>query len=163
VLDIFIDADSCPFKKEAYKVADRYLLKVFVVANSWIKIPDDKRFVLKLVNDELDAADDWIIENASMDDIVITADIPLTNQCLKNGAHVIGAQGRPITNNNIGDVMATRDLLTGLRSAGEMTGGPPPMKKIDRSNFLQQMDQIIQKVIQKNKLRSDNKKLLKGR
>ena len=151
MLDIFIDADACPFKKETYKVADRYQMKVFVVANSWIKIPDDKRYVLKLVNNELDAADDWIISKAATDDIVITADIPLTNQCLKNGAHVIGAHGRLMTNNNIADVLATRDLLTGLRSAGEMTGGPPPIKKMDRSNFLQQLDQVIQKVYHKNK------------
>jgi len=151
LLNIFIDADACPFKKEVYKVADRYLLKVFVVTNTWMKIPEEKRFVVILVNDELDAADNWIIENANIDDIVITADIPMANQCLKKGAYVIGAKGTQLTKNNIGDIIATRDLLTGLRSTGEITGGPSPLMKIDRSNFLQEIDQIIQKVRYKNK------------
>jgi uncharacterized protein len=151
LLDIYIDADACPFKKEVYKVADRYQLKVFIVANSWMKIPDEKRFVLKIVNDELDAADNWIIKNINIDDIAITADIPLADQCLKKGAHVIGSRGNQLTTDNIGDVIATRDLLTELRGSGEMTSGPPPLKKSDRSNFLQKIDQIIQKVRHENK------------
>ena len=151
MLDIYIDADSCPFKKEVYKVANRYLLKVFVASNTWMKIPEEKRFVLKLVNDELDAADNWIIENVQNDDIVITADIPMANQCLKKGAFVIGAKGTQLTKNNISDLMATRDLLTELRSTGEITSGPSPLRKVDRSNFLQQMDQIVQKVHSQNK------------
>jgi len=151
LLSIYIDADACPFKKEVYKVANRYLLKVFIVTNTWMKIPEEERFVLKLVNDELDAADNWIIENANIDDIVITADIPMANKCLKKGAYVIGGKGTQLTKNNIGDLVATRDLLTEIRSTGEITGGPSPLRKIDRSNFLQQIDQIIQKIRHKNK------------
>jgi uncharacterized protein YaiI (UPF0178 family) len=151
LLDIFIDADASPFKKEVYKVADRYKLKVYVVANSWIRIPDNERYTLKIVGKELDAADNWIIEEVNSDDIVITADIPLASECLKKGAHVIGARGKQLTNDNIGDIVATRDLLTELRDAGEITSGPPPLKKSDRSNFLQLLDQIIQKVIRSNK------------
>ena len=146
MLDIFIDADACPFKKEVYKVANRYHLNVFVVANSWMKIPEEPRFSLKLVEDALDAADDWIVENVKSDDIVITADIPLAYRCLKKGTHVIGSSGNLLTANNIGEVIATRNLLTELRSAGEMAGGPPPLRKSDRSRFLQQIDHIIQKV-----------------
>lgn len=151
MLDIFIDADACPFKNEVYKVADRYQLNVFIVTNTWMKIPQNSRYTLKLVNEELDAADTWIVQNASRDDIIITADIPLAGHCLKKGAHVIGSRGNQLTNENIGDISATRDLLTDLRSSGEMTGGPSPLKKSDRSNFLQQLDIIIQKVIRHNK------------
>jgi uncharacterized protein YaiI (UPF0178 family) len=111
-----------------------------------MKIPEEPRFALKLVEDALDAADDWIVENVKSDDIVITADIPLAYRCLKKGTHVIGSSGNLLTENNIGEVIATRNLLTELRSAGEMAGGPPPLRKSDRSRFLQQIDYIIQKV-----------------
>ena len=79
-------------------------------------------------------------------DIVITADIPLASRCLKAGARVLGVTGRPFTEDNIGHVLATRDLLKDLRDAGERTSGPPPLKKQDRSLFLQQLDQMIQAI-----------------
>jgi hypothetical protein len=82
-------------------------------------------------------------------DVVITADIPLASRCLKEGAHVIGTTGRPFTDNNIGEAVATRDLLSELRGAGEITGGPPPLEKRDRSRFLQQLDEVIQSIRRK--------------
>ena len=154
MLNIYVDADSCPVKHEVYRVANRYRLKVILVANSWMRVPDEQWIALKVVKDGLDAADDWIIEHVQMDDIVVTADIPLASRCLKKGAQVIGPNGKPFTDNNIGQVVATRDLLSGLRSAGEITGGPPPLKKSDRSRFLQQIDEIIQGIRRKHKLNS---------
>jgi uncharacterized protein YaiI (UPF0178 family) len=79
-------------------------------------------------------------------DIVVTADIPLASRCVKEGARVIGATGKPFTENNIGEAVATRDLLSELRGAGEITGGPPPLKARDRSLFLQQLDEVIQSI-----------------
>jgi uncharacterized protein YaiI (UPF0178 family) len=96
-----------------------------------------------------DAADDWIVEHVQADDIVITADIPLASRCLKEGALVIGSTGRPFTERNIGQVVATRDLLAELRGAGEITGGPPPLEQRDRERFLQQLDQMIQLIRRK--------------
>ncbi len=152
MLHIFIDADACPVKKEVYRVAGRYNLKVTLVANSWMRVPNDKWIKLEVVADGLDAADDWIIEQVRTDDIVITADIPLASRCLKKGASVIGSTGKPFTNDNIGDAVATRDLLSDLRGAGEITSGPPPLKKSDRSHFLQQLDNVIQSIIRKKPL-----------
>ncbi len=150
MLHIFVDADACPVKPEVYRVASRYDLDVTLVANSWMRVPDDKRITLEVVEDGFDAADDWIVAHVQPHDIVVTADIPLASRCLKEGARVIGTTGKPFTENNIGHVVATRDLLSALRGAGEITGGPPPLKKRDRSRFLQQLDEVIQTIRRKH-------------
>ncbi len=150
LLHIFVDADACPVKPEVYRVASRYRLDVTLVANSWMRVPNEQRIVLEVVADGFDAADDWIVEHVQPHDIVITADIPLASRCLKQGAHVMGPTGKPFTDNNIGQAVATRDLLSGLRVAGEITGGPPSLKKSDRSRFLQQLDNEIQSIRRKH-------------
>ena len=146
MLHIFVDADACPVKQEVYRVAGRYRLEVTLVANSWMRVPDDRRIRLEVVGGGFDEADDWIVEHVQAHDIVITADIPLASRCLKAGARVIGSTGKPFTENNIGDAVATRDLLSELRGAGEITGGPPPLTKRDRSRFLQKLDEAIQAI-----------------
>jgi uncharacterized protein YaiI (UPF0178 family) len=98
------------------------------------------------VDDGFDAADDWIVDHVEPHDIVITADIPLASRCLKAGARVIGSTGKPFTENNINQAVATRDLLAELRGAGEITGGPPPITQRDRSLFLQKLDEAIQSI-----------------
>jgi uncharacterized protein YaiI (UPF0178 family) len=143
VLHIFIDADACPVKDEVYRVARRYELSVSVVANAPMRIPEDARVELVVVRDGLDAADDWIAANVSVDDVVITADIPLAWRCLEKGARVVGTTGRPFTDDNIGDAMATRELMSELRNAGSIVGGPAPFQKRDSSRFLQEMDRVI--------------------
>ena len=146
MLHIFVDADACPVKKEVYRVAKRYHLDVTLVANSWMRVPDEPRIALEVVGEGFDAADDWIVEHVQPLDIVVTADVLLASRCLKQGARVIGSTGKPFTENNIGSAVATRDLLSDLRGAGEITGGPPPLEKRDRSRFLQQLDQVIQSI-----------------
>jgi hypothetical protein len=146
VTHIYVDADACPVKQEVYRVARRYGLEVTLVANSWMRIPDERGLALEVVEDGFDAADDWIVEHVGRADVVVTADVPLASRCLKAGARVIGPTGRPFTADNIGQAVATRDLLAGIRGAGEMTGGPPPITQRDRSRFLQQLDEVIQSI-----------------
>jgi uncharacterized protein YaiI (UPF0178 family) len=146
VLHILIDADACPVKQEVYRVAGRYQLAVTLVANSWMRVPNQAGVTLQVVSDDFDAADDWIVEQVQPEDIVVTADIPLASRCLKAGARVIGTTGKPFSENTIGDTVATRDLLSELRDAGEITTGPPPLTKRDRSRFLQQLDEMIQAI-----------------
>ena len=153
MLHIYVDADACPVKQEVYRVAKRYRLDVTLVANSWMRVPDERWLTLEVVGDGFDAADDWIVEHVQPDDIVVTADIPLASRCLKEGARVIGSTGKPFTEDNIGSALATRDLLSELRGAGEITGGPPPLQKRDRSRFLQALDEVIQSIRRK---RPDN-------
>jgi len=149
LLHIYIDADACPVKQEVYRVAKRYGLDVTLVANSWMRVPDERWLRLEVVGEGFDAADDWIVEQVQADDIVITADIPLASRCVKAGASVIGTTGKPFTENNIGSALATRDLLSELRGAGEITGGPAPLQKRDRSRFLQTLDEVIQSIRRK--------------
>ena len=133
-------------KNEIYRVAERYGLKVFVVANSFINVPRDPRIERVVVNDSFDAADNWIAERAGPGDIVITADIPLADRSLKAGAMAIGNTGIAFTTSSIGMAMANRELLSNLRAMGEVTGGPKPMSPRDRSRFLSTLDEIIQKI-----------------
>ena len=146
MLHIYIDADACPVKQEVYRVAGRYRLEVTLVANSWMRIPKEKWIILEVVDSGFDAADDWIVEKVQPLDVVITADVPLASRCIKAGARVIGTTGKPFTDDNIGQAVATRNLLEELRGAGEITGGPPPLQKSDRSRFLQKLDEVIQSI-----------------
>ena len=146
LLHIFVDADACPVKHEVYRVASRYRLDVTLVTNSWMRVPKERWIVLEVVEDGFDAADDWIVEHVQPCDIVVTADIPLANRCLKEGAFVIGPTGKLFTEHNIGEAVATRDLLSELRGAGAITAGPPPLQKRDRSRFLQQLDVVVQSI-----------------
>lgn len=149
MLHIFVDADACPVKAEVYRVAARYQLAVTLVSNTWMRSPADPHIRLHVVSDALDAADDWIAEQVAPGDIVVTADLPLADRCIKRRASVISPAGRRLTGDNIGGALATRDLLTGLRSAGERTAGPPPLTKQDRSRFLQALDDVIQAIRRK--------------
>ncbi len=145
-LNIFIDGDGCAVKEEVYKVAARYGLQVTLVANKAMKTPLSSLIRLVVVPGDFDAADDWIAENIGVDDIVITGDIPLADRCIKKQARVLGPKGNEFTPNNIGDAMASRELLIHLRQTGEARGGPAPMTKKDRSLFLSKLDQVIQAV-----------------
>jgi len=146
VLHIYVDADACPVKPEVYRVARRCGLDVTLVANSWMRTPDEPWISLEVVSEGFDAADDWIVEHVERYDIVVTADVPLAGRCVAKNASVIGPTGKPFTEANIGVAVATRDLLAELRGAGEITGGPPPITKRDRSRFLQSLDQTIQSI-----------------
>lgn len=154
MLHIFVDADACPVKQEVYRVAKRYSLDVTLVANCRMRIPDDPKVTLEIVTGALDAADDWIVGHVGPHDIVVTADIPLANRCLKGGARALSPAGKPFTEDNIGQTVAMRDLLSELRDAGAVTGGPRPLTQRDRSFFLQQLDDTIQAVRRTSAFRS---------
>ena len=145
MLDIYVDADACPVKQEVFRVAKRYGLNVILVSNSWMRVPASSWLELVVVDKGADVADDWIVEHADSDDIVISGDIPLASRCLKKGAMVLGNTGRPFTQDNIGDVLSLRNLLTDLREQGMITSGPKPFAKKDRSRFLQALDEMIVK------------------
>ncbi len=143
---IFVDADACPVKQEVYRVARRYGLKVTLVTNSWLRIPQESWLELVVVGGKFDAADDWIVEHVREGDVVISTDIPLASRCLEKGAQVLAPTGRVFTEENIGDALATRELMSQLRDVGTVTGGPAPFGKRDRSKFLQRLDEVIQAV-----------------
>lgn len=143
---IYVDADACPVKDEIYRVAGRHALRVSVVAGNFIRVPQDPLIERIAAGAGMDAADDWIAERAGPGDIVITSDIPLASRCVKAGADVIASNGKPFTEESIGMALAVRNLMTDLRSAGEVTGGPKSFAPRDRSTFLSTLDQTIRRI-----------------
>ena len=143
---IYIDADACPVKDEIYRVAARHQWPVSVVAGKFIRVPQDPLIERIAAGDSMDAADDWIAQRAGQHDIVITADIPLASRCVKAGAAVIAPTGKPFTEESIGMTLAVRNLMTDLRSSGEVTGGPGAFSPRHRSAFLSALDQAIRRI-----------------
>lgn len=144
-IEIFIDADACPVKDETYRVAQRYGLKTWVVANSFMMVPASPLVERVIVEAGPDIADDWIAERAHPGAIVITNDIPLADRALKAGGQAIAPNGRAFTSNTIGSALAHRGLMEHLRSTGDFAGGPRPFDRRDRSQFLQILDTAVQR------------------
>lgn len=149
--EIYVDADACPVKQEIYRVAERYGWQVNVVTNSIMHVPPAEWIKLVVVPGRLDAADNWIAEHVTSEDVVVTADIPLASRCLDKGAAVIDLRGGVFTEDGIGEALATRELLGHLRDSGSVTSGPAPFQPRDRSRFLQRLDQTIQAIRSRKK------------
>lgn len=149
MITIYIDADACPVKEETYKVAARYQIPVVLVANQYMKTPFDPLIQMQVVDGGFDAADDWIAETAKEGDIVITADILLAERCVKKAVRVLGHKGDEFTEDNIGSAVSNRELMQNLRYMGEVKGGPAPMDKKARSEYLGALDRIIQSIKRK--------------
>jgi uncharacterized protein YaiI (UPF0178 family) len=143
-LQIFVDADACPVKEEAAKVAARHGLVIHYVSNSHMRLPIGANVKRVVVAEGADAADDWIAEQCTNGDIVVTADIPLASRAIKKGAMVISHGGKPFTEDSIGMALAMRDLMSQLRETGEVRGNNPVFTPKDRSNFLQGLENTIQ-------------------
>lgn len=144
--EIYIDADACPVKDEVMRVGGRHKFQMHFVSNAWMRLDDSPLVSRVIVPEGPDEADDWIAERAGDGDIVVTADIPLADRCLKNGARVIGPTGKAFTADSIGMALAMRDLKAHLRETGEIKGYNAAFTKADRSQFLQTMEQQIQDV-----------------
>jgi uncharacterized protein YaiI (UPF0178 family) len=146
MLDLYIDADACPVRQEAFAVAARHGLVTHVVTCGNIRVPIDPAIRLILVDAGADAADDWIADRIGPGDICVTADIPLAARCLKSGAAALGPTGRRFTPDNIGEALAGRALSQHLRELGTGGGGPPPLAQKDRSRFLGALETLIQHI-----------------
>lgn len=141
---IYVDADASPVKNETIRVAKRYGLKVYLVSNRPIRMSEEPLVEMIVVNEHLDAADNWIAEHITESDLAISADVPLAARCVKKGAKALDPRGRVFTEESIGEALVNRDIMTFLRDNGVITGGPPPYNKSDRSRFLQRLDDLIQ-------------------
>ncbi len=131
-------------KDEIYKVAWRRGVRVAVVSNARIRVPEHDLIERVLVSDKFDAADDWIADQADERTVVVTGDILLADRCLKAGAIVIGPNGKPFTTAGIGGAIATRAIMADLRAGADgISGGPAPFAKADRSRFLQALDEAL--------------------
>lgn len=140
---LFIDADACPVKEEAVRVAERHKVEIKIVSNSWMRLPDSDLIERVIVPEGPDAADDWIAERAGTGDVVVTADVPLASRCVHSGALVISPNGKPFREEAMGMRLAMRNLNTHLREIGEIRESGPSFTKADRSRFLNQLETLM--------------------
>lgn len=140
---ILVDADACPVKEQVYRVAARYNLPVLIVANAPLRVPDQPGVEFVHIPGGLDAVDDWIAEQATADDIVTTADLPLAGRVLEKGAACLDFRGREFTDDSVGGLLASRDVAQYLRGYGAHTGGPPPLSPRDRGLFAGKLDEVV--------------------
>lgn len=144
MVNIYVDADACPVKDEIVRVAARHGLKTLLVCDGGLRPSQYPTAELVIVAQGSDAADDWIADHIQKADICVTNDIPLAALCLEQGALALKPNGDLYTENSIGMALATRELMQGLRETGEITGGPRPFSKSDRSQFLNRLETTVQ-------------------
>lgn len=141
---LYVDADACPVKTEAKRVALRHRWPVFIVCNGGIRPDPDPNVQTIFVGDALDAADDWIAERIGPDDVCVTSDIPLAARCVAAGGVVVKPDGTRLDARNVGNALAMRDLATEMRSADPFaTGSNPAFSKADRARFLDMLDRAL--------------------
>lgn len=146
---LYIDADACPVKAEAERVATRHKVHVYVVSNGGLRPSPNPLVEHVIVAEGPDVADMWIVDRAGSGDVVVTGDIPLAAKCVEAGAQVIKHNGEMLTSANIGNVLATRDLMTDLRAADPFRqGGGKGFTKADRSRFLDGLESALRKAAQ---------------
>ena len=143
---LYIDADACPVKPEAERVATRHGLKMFMVSNGGLRPSRNPLVETIVVADGADVADMWIAERCGPGDVVVTGDIPLAAKCVAAGARTLRHNGDAFTQRNIGQQLAMRDLMADMRAANPLTaggGGAKPFTKSDRSRFLDSLEREI--------------------
>lgn len=143
-MSVYVDADACPVKDEAERVATRHGVRLFLVSNGGLRPSQNPLVETVYVPDGPDVADKWIAERAGPEDVVVTNDIPLAAKCVAAGAAVLRPDGSALTAANIGNVLATRDLMADLRAADPFRqGGGRSFAKADRSRFLDALDRAL--------------------
>jgi uncharacterized protein len=150
-MQIYVDADACPVKDEAAKVAARHDLVITYVSNSHMRLPFGEKVKRIVVGGKADEADDWIVEQVAPYDIVITADVPLASRAHKKGAQVINHNGKVFSEDSIGMALAMRNLMSQLRETGDVKGSNPMFTPADRSQFLQSLENAIQVIIRSHR------------
>jgi uncharacterized protein len=141
---IYIDADACPVKAEAERVATRHLMRMVLVSNGGIRPSVNPLVESVFVTAGPDEADKYIADHCGPGDVVVTGDIPLAAKCVAAGARVVKHNGEELTGANIGNVLATRDLMADLREADPFRmGGGRPFSKADRSRFLEVLERVV--------------------
>lgn len=147
-MPIYVDADACPVKDEVARVGTRHGVAMFIVSNGGIRPSANPLIDTVIVAEGPDAADDWIAERVGAGDIVITGDIPLAARCVAAGAQVLKHDGADLNADNIGNILATRDLMADLRASDPFRqGGGRAFQKADRTRFLNALERAVRRSI----------------
>ena len=143
---VYVDADACPVKAEAEKVATRHRVQMYIVSNGGLRPSHNPLVETVIVPEGPDVADMWIADRCGPGDVVVTGDIPLAAKCVEAGAEVLKHNGEALTSANIGNVLATRDLMADLRAADPFRqGGGKGFTRADRSRFLDALERSLRK------------------
>lgn len=144
---IYVDADACPVKAEVERVATRHKIHTYIVSNGGLRPSLNPLMENVIVPEGPDVADMWIADRATDGDVVITGDIPLAAKVIENGAKVLKHNGEILNAANIGNVLATRDLMADIRAADPFRqGGGKSFTKADRSRFLDALERVLRQV-----------------
>ncbi|MCB1334987.1 MAG: YaiI/YqxD family protein [Roseivivax sp.] len=145
---LYVDADACPVKDEAERVASRHRVTMMLVSNGGIRPSRNPLVQIVVVPDGPDEADKWIAERAGPGDVVVTSDMPLAARCVEAGAQVLRPDGSTLTTANVGAALATRDLMADLRAADPFRqGGGRGFTKADRSRFLDALETALRRAL----------------
>lgn len=144
-MQIWIDGDACPkaIKDILFRAAERRALMTTLVANQSLPVPPSRHIRMLRVSGGFDVADNEIVQRLMAGDLVITGDIPLAAQVISKGGHVIDTRGESYSQENIGERLAMRDFMEGLRASGIDTGGPAALSPRDLQNFANQLDRFL--------------------
>ena len=146
-MKIWVDADACPnvVKEILFRAADRAKISVTLVANQYIRTPPSPFLRSIQVEQGFDVADNYIVQECKVGDLVITADIPLADELITKGAHALNPRGELYTKDTIKQRLQMRDFMETMRSSGIQTGGPAPLGQADRQNFANKLDAFLVK------------------
>ena len=149
---LWIDADAAPrdVKEIAYRAAKRLEMETVLVANQRLQVPPGNPFVQAVrVEGGPDVADRHIAEQARAGDVAVTADIPLASALVEKGVSVIDPRGEEYTPENVGERLAVRDFMDGLRGAGVETGGAKPYGAKEKQAFAGALDRVLTRAMRK--------------
>lgn len=146
-MKIWVDADACPnvVKEILFRAADRAKISVTLVANQYIRTPPSPFLRSIQVEQGFDVADNYIVQECEVGDLVITADIPLADELITKGAHALNPRGELYTKDTIKQRLQMRDFMETMRSSGIQTGGPSALTQADRQNFANKLDAFLSK------------------
>ncbi|AWY21126.1 YaiI/YqxD family protein [Moraxella bovis] len=146
---IYIDADAIPAiaKELIIKTAGRTQAQAIFVANACVKLPLSPYLKSVVVSQGFDMADNFIVDNVGVGDLVITSDIPLADKVLTKGAKVLTSQGEELTSNNIKPKLNVRDFMESLRGTGVLDptdmGGQKPYGDKDKQAFANGLNRLV--------------------
>jgi uncharacterized protein len=144
-MQILADADALPkgVKDILYRAAVRVKVKLVMVANTKLSVPESEWISAVIVPEGPDAADDWIAGRITPGDLAITADIPLADRVVTHEGFAINPRGELYTRENVKQKLAGRDLMYELRNIGIQTDGPAPFREKDKRAFADQLDRFL--------------------
>ena len=144
-MKLWVDADACPgpVKEIIVRAALRLGIEALFVSDKYVHLEKSALLRYVAVEQGPDSADKYIVAASAAGDLAVTQDIPLASLLCRQGVAVIDPRGVVHTPDTVGDRLATRNLMTDLREAGMITGGPAPFGPRDRKRFSDSLDREL--------------------